>query len=164
MGFSECDACHGKHKILRPTDDMLGTGGEAVCVQCHEPGSKPFVAAGRMKELLAGFGSEIEANQSLLDRAERKGVEVSDPKYRLQEIHTLLVSVRNLTHALDLADIEQKVGEGKSLLVGVRASGEAALREAKLRRTGLVVATVLLILFAFAFYLKIRQMKNRPKA
>jgi predicted CXXCH cytochrome family protein len=164
MGFSECDACHGKHKILRPTDDMLGTGGGAVCVQCHEPGSKPFVAAGRMKELLAGFGSEIEANQSLLDRAERKGVEVSDPKYRLQEIHTLLVSVRNLTHALDLADIEQKVGEGKSLLVGVRASGEAALREAKLRRTGLVVATVLLILFAFAFYLKIRQMKNRPKA
>ena len=164
MGFSECDACHGKHKILRPTDDMLGTGGGAVCVQCHEPGSKPFVAAGRMKELLAGFGSEIEANQSLLDRAERKGVEVSDPKYRLQEIHTLLVSVRNLTHALDLADIEQKVGEGKSLLVGVRALGEAALREAKLRRTGLVVATVLLILFAFAFYLKIRQMKNRPKA
>jgi predicted CXXCH cytochrome family protein len=164
MGFSECDACHGKHKILRPTDDMLGTGEGAVCVQCHEPGSKPFVAAGRMKELLAGFNSEIEADQSLLDRAERKGVEVSDPKYRLQEIHTLLVSVRNLTHALDVADIEQKVGEGKSLLAGVRTSGEAALREAKLRRTGLVVATVFLILFAFAFYLKIRQMRSRPKA
>jgi predicted CXXCH cytochrome family protein len=164
MGFSECDACHGKHKILRPTDEMLGTGEGAVCIQCHEPGSKPFVAAGRMKELLADFSSEIEADQSLLGRAERKGVEVSDPKYRLQEIHTLLVSVRNLTHALDLADIEKKVAEGKSLLVGVRTSGEAALREAKLRRTGLVVATVFLILFAFAFYLKIRQMRNRPKA
>jgi len=163
-GFSECDACHGKHKILRPTDEMLGTGEGAVCIQCHEPGSKPFVAAGRMKELLADLSSEIEADQSLLGRAERKGVEVSDPKYRLQEIHTLLVSVRNLTHALDVVDIEKKVGEGKSLLVEVRTSGEAALREAKLRRTGLVVATVFLILFAFAFYLKIRQMRTRPRA
>jgi predicted CXXCH cytochrome family protein len=163
MGFSECDACHGKHKILRPTDDMLGTGEGAICIQCHEPGSKPFVAAGRMKELLTNLASEIDADESLLARAERKGVEVSDPKYQLQEIHTLLVSVRNLTHSLDLADIEKKVGEGKSLLVGVRTAGEAALREAKLRRTGLVVATVFLILFAFAFYLKIRQMRSRPK-
>jgi predicted CXXCH cytochrome family protein len=160
MGFSECDACHGKHKILPPTDSMLGTGQGAVCVQCHEPGSKPFAAAARMKELLAGFGDEIEANRSLLDLAERKGVEVSDPKYQLQEIHTLLVSVRNLTHGLDLPDLEKKVGEGKSLLVGVRASAEGALREARLRRTGLIVATACLILFAFAFYLKIRQMRR----
>jgi predicted CXXCH cytochrome family protein len=161
MGFSECDACHGKHKILRPTDGMLGTGQGGVCIQCHESGSKPFVTAGRMKELLAGFSSEIDADRALLDKAESKGVEVSDPKYRLQEIHTVLVSVRNLTHALDLADLEQKVGEGKSLLGGVRTSAEAALREARLRRTGLVVATVFLILFAVAFYLKIRQMKSR---
>jgi predicted CXXCH cytochrome family protein len=163
-GFSECEACHGKHKILRPTDAMLGTDAGAVCVQCHEAGSKPFAAAARMKELIAGFGSEIDADQALLDRAERKGVEVSDPKYRLQEIHTLLVSVRNLTHGLDLADIEQKTKEGTSLLAGVRTSAEAALKEAKLRRTGLVVATVCLILFALAFYLKIRQMKGRTGA
>jgi len=161
-GFSECDACHGKHKILPPTDAMLGTGEGAVCAQCHEPGSKPFAAAARMKDLLGGFSGEIEANRSLLELAERKGVEVADPKYRLQEVHTLLVSVRNLTHGLDLADLEQKVGEGKSLLVGVRASAEGALREARLRRTGLIVATICLILFAFAFYLKIRQMR-RPR-
>lgn len=164
MGFSECEACHGKHKILPPTDAMLGTDSGAVCVQCHEAGSKPFVMAGRMKQLIGDFGSEIDADGLLLDLAERKGVEVSDPKYRLQEIHTLLVSMRNQTHALDLADLEQKAGEGKSLLVGVRTSAEAALREAKLRRTGLVVATVCLMLFALAFYLKIRQMRRRPRA
>jgi len=164
MGFSECEACHGKHKILQPADAMLGTEKGALCAQCHEPGSKPSVAAGRMRQLLVELTSEIDADGALLDRAERKGVEVSDPKYRLQEIHTLLVSVRNLTHGLDLADIEEKAGEGKTLLVGVRASAEAALREARLRRTGLVVATIFLILFALAFYLKIRQMRGRPKA
>jgi len=160
-GFSECEACHGKHKILRPTDDMLGTGQGAVCVQCHEPGSTPSAAAARMKELVSGFSSEVDADRALLDLAERKGVEVSDPKYRLQEIHTLLVSVRNLTHGLDVADLERKTAEGTSLLAGVRSSAEAALKEAKLRRTGLVVATICLILFALAFYLKIRQMKSR---
>ncbi len=163
-GFSECEACHGKHKIVRPTDDMLGTGKDAVCVQCHEAGSKPYVTAGRIHDLVAGFRGDIEKDQALLDLAERKGVEVSDPKYRLQEIHTLLVTVRNLTHALDPADLEAKVAEGRTLLSGVQASGEAALREAKLRRTGLVVATALLILFAFAFYLKIRQMRGKAGA
>jgi predicted CXXCH cytochrome family protein len=160
-GLSECEACHGKHKILRPTDDMLGTGQGAACVQCHEAGSKPSAVAARLKELVTGFSSEVEVDRALLDLAERKGVEVSDPKYRLQEIHTLLVSVRNLTHGLDVADLEQKTAEGKSLLAGVRSSAEAALKEAKLRRTGLVIATVCLILFAAAFYMKIRQMKNR---
>jgi predicted CXXCH cytochrome family protein len=162
-GFSECEACHGKHKILPPTDDMLGTDKSAVCVQCHESGSKPFAAAARMKELVAGFSAEVAADGALLDLAERKGVEVSDPRYRLQEIHTLLVSVRNLTHGLDVAALEQKTAEGKTLLTGVRTSAEAALREAKLRRTGLVVATICLILFAAAFYLKIRQMRGRTK-
>ncbi len=161
MGFSECESCHGKHKILRPTDALLGTDTGAVCVQCHEQGSKPFAAAARMKQLIVGFGSEIDADQALLGLAERKGVDVSDPKYRLQEIHTLLVSVRNLTHGLNLPEIEQKTAEGQSLLAGVRSSAEAALREAKLRRTGLVVATVCLILFALAFYMKIRQMRGR---
>lgn len=163
-GFSECEACHGKHKIVRPSDDMLGTGKDALCVQCHEAGSKPYAAAGRIHDLVVDFRGGIERDQVLLDQAERKGVEVSDPKYKLQEIHTLLVTVRNLTHALDPADLEVKVAEGKTLLAAVQASGEAALREAKLRRAGLVVATALLILFAFAFYLKIRQMKGKSKA
>ena len=164
MGFSECEACHGKHRILRPTDDMLGTGQGSLCVQCHEAGSKGLAAAGRIHDLVVDFRGAIERNQALLGEAERKGVEVSDQKYKLQEIHTLLVTVRNLTHALDAADLEGKVAEGKTLLTVVQASAEAALREAKLRRKGLVVATVFLILFAFAFYLKIRQMKRRPGA
>jgi predicted CXXCH cytochrome family protein len=162
MGFTECDVCHGKHKILPPTDAMLGAGEDAVCVQCHEPGSKGFAAAGRMKQLIGELSSGIDADQGLLNQAVRKGVEVSDTQYRLQEVHTLLVSVRNLTHAADLAEIEKSTGEGKSLLAGIRVSAEAALREAKMRRTGLVVATVFLILFAVAFYLKIRQKTNRP--
>ena len=163
-GLSECEACHGKHKIVRPSDDMLGTGKDAICVQCHEAGSKPYAMAGRIHDLVVDFRGGIERDQALLEQAERKGVEVSDPKYKLQEIHTLLVTVRNLTHALDPADLETKVAEGRTLLAGVQASGEAALREAKLRRAGLVVATALLILFAFAFYLKIRQMRGKGGA
>jgi predicted CXXCH cytochrome family protein len=162
LGFTECDACHGVHKILPPTDAMLGTGPGAVCVQCHDPGTKPFAAAARMKQLLGELSSGIESDQALLDRAVGEGVDVSETQYRLQEVNTLLISVRNLTHTVDPAQIEQKTNEGQSLLNNIRASGEAALREAKMRRTGLVVATVFLILFAVAFYLKIRQRKNRP--
>ncbi len=44
------------------------------------------------------------------------------------------------------------------MLAEVRGLGEAALREATLRKTGLVVATVFILLLALALFLKIRDL------
>jgi predicted CXXCH cytochrome family protein len=35
-GIAECVFCHSQHDIKPPTDAMLGTGRESVCLQCHE--------------------------------------------------------------------------------------------------------------------------------
>ena len=37
-GLPGCVVCHGNHGISHPTDAKLGTGPQAVCMQCHTAG------------------------------------------------------------------------------------------------------------------------------
>ncbi len=161
LEISECEACHGNHKILPPSDEMLGTGEEAVCIQCHEPDTRPYQIASDIKEKLDGFIEKIEKADYLLEQADREGVEVSEPKFRLTEANTALIFARNLIHSFSLDEIEDKVEEGEIVADEVIQAGEAALREAKFRKTGLIIATAFIFLLAMALYLKIRQIDRK---
>lgn len=158
MGAGECEACHGNHKILPPTTAMIGTEEGATCAQCHDQGSRGFEVAAEIRRKLEGFESGFQEAEGLLEQAKRKGVEVSDVEFKLQDVNTLLVSAKNLTHGLDTAELDSAVSEGEKALAGVREAGEEALDEAKFRRRGLAVTTALLALFAVALALKVRQM------
>jgi len=160
LGIAECEACHGHHKISRPQDSMVGTGKESVCIKCHEPDSKAYGVAAQLSQKLTAFLSEMNNAKELLDKAQKKGVEVSGPQFNLLEANTRLIQVRNLTHGLSLEEIEPKIKEGEKILIEVQKAGEEALNEAKFRRTGLVIATLFLLLLAGALYLKVRQIKK----
>ena len=164
LGLTECEACHGHHRIPTPTDALLGTGKESVCIQCHDPGSKGFEAAGQMSKELNNLIAEVQEAQGLLEKSERQGVEVSDPKFKLQEAVTSLVQARNLSHGLVLEAFKEKIGGGEKAASDVRQAGQSALKEAKFRRTGLAVVTIFLILLATAIFLKVRDIAKRSKA
>ena len=164
MGAGECEICHGNHKILAPSTAMIGTDDGATCVQCHDKGSRGFEAAAEFRRQLDGFESGFRAAEGLLAQARQKGVEVSDAEFKLQDVTTLLVSAKNLTHGLDGAEIAKAVSEGEKSLVGVRELGEKALDEASFRRRGLAVTTALLALFGVALALKIRHMTRVRRA
>lgn len=158
MGLGECDACHGNHKILPPSTAMIGTDAGAVCVQCHDKGSRGFEVAGEIRRTLDGFTGGYGEVEGLLTLAKRKGVEVSDAEFSLLDVHTTLVSAENLTHGLDAAEIGKTVAEGEKALLGVRAAAVGALKEARFRREGLAVTTAILALFGVALALKVRRM------
>jgi predicted CXXCH cytochrome family protein len=162
LGISECEACHGNHKILAPNDEMLAAGRNDICSQCHDTGTEPYDAGLRMKKNLDHYVASFQTAQDLLERAEKQGVEVSEPRYKLQEASTTLILVRNLTHGLALTAMEAKLNEGNKIIAEVKALGEAALKEARFRKTGLVVATVFIFLLALALYLKIRELLSKP--
>ena len=164
MEISECEACHGNHKILPPSDEMLGTGEKAVCSQCHEPDSEPYRIASRIKEKLDEFIGKIEIADHLLEQADRQGVEVSEPKFRLTEANTALIMARNLTHSFSLVEIEESINKGEKVVAEVTEAGEAALKEAKFRKTGLIIATLFIFLLSIALYLKIRQITKKTPA
>jgi predicted CXXCH cytochrome family protein len=161
IGAGECEACHGNHKITPPTNALIGTSEEAACVQCHEAGSKGHAVASDLRQTLDEFESRYDAAGALLDRAERKGVEVSEIKYKLQDVHTTLISAKNLTHGLAVEEIRKTIAEGEKTLGEVNAAGEKAIGEAKFRRRGLIVATVCLAFLAVALALKVRRLKIR---
>lgn len=164
MGISECEACHGNHKILFPSDKMLGTGEKAVCVQCHDEDSRPYRVAAQMKQEIQGLADKIQKADALLSSAFNQGVEVSEPRFKLREADTLLVMIRSLTHSLLLDSVEEKIKEGEKVLSEVTDEGEAAVREARLRKTGLVIATFFVFLLAMGLFLKIRQMSKKSHA
>lgn len=164
MGAGECEVCHGNHKILPPSTAMIGTDQGATCVQCHDKGSTGFETAAEFRRELDGFESGFRTAGDLLAQAKRKGVEVSDVEFRLQDVNTLVVTAKNLTHGLDRAEVSKAVSDGEKALVEVRAAGEKALDEAKFRRRGLAVTTALLALFGVALALKIRHMTRARAA
>jgi predicted CXXCH cytochrome family protein len=164
MGISECEACHGNHKILAPSDSMLGTQENAVCIQCHEAGSKPYQLASRIKAKLDEFLSRIGDVENSLDKADRRGVDVSDPRFKLREAQTSLILVRNITHSLDLSEIEKKIEEGEGVVSEVKAKAEAALKEARFRKSGLIIATFFILLLAIAIFLKIKQIEKKSRS
>ncbi len=161
LGISECEACHGNHKIVRSSDEMLAGGSKDVCIRCHDAGTETYEAGLRLREVLAAFVSAYKGAEGLLASAEAKGVEVSQAKFTLQEANTVLIRVRNLTHALSFPEIEAQLSDGQKVLEDVKARGQEAIEEARFRRTGLIVATVFLFLLAAALYLKLRDLRQR---
>lgn len=164
MGISECEACHGNHQIVSPTDEMLGKGEQGICIQCHEEGSRPFLVAVQMRQRIVDLSEKIKTADDLLSKAYQQGVEVSDPRFRLKEINTLLVMIRDLTHSLSLDSIDEKVKEADQGVEEVIGEGKEALREARMRRTGLVIATIFVCVLAVGLYLKVRQLKSKRQA
>jgi predicted CXXCH cytochrome family protein len=163
MEISECEACHSNHRIISPSDEMLGTGEEGVCIQCHEEDSQAFRMATGMREMIVALSEKMEKADGLLSQAYQKGVEVSDPRYQLNEINTLLVMIRDLTHSLSLAAVEEKVNEAEEKVSEVIAQGEEALKEARLRRTGLVISLIFVFILAVGLFLKIRQRRSSKR-
>ena len=161
MGISECEACHGNHMILPPTDDMLGTGENAVCNQCHEEDSTSYQVATQIKRKIDGYKENLRHTEELLERAHNRGVEVSEPQFRLIEANTLLIMAKNLTHSLSLDMVEEKIEEGEKLLAEISESGDAAMKESNFRRYGLVIAEIFLLLLAIALFMKIRQISKK---
>lgn len=163
LGIAECEACHGNHKILPPSDEMLGTGEGAVCIECHDTDSKAYEVAAVIKKKLESFKAKMQNAENKLEEADKQGVEISEAKFRLREAHTILIQVRNLIHSFSLDRIEEKISEGDTVISEVAEAGDEALREAKFRKSGLVIATIFIFLLAMALLLKIKQIEKKNR-
>ena len=73
MGAGECEACHGNHKILTPSTAMIGTAAGAVCIQCHDQGSRGYEAAAEMRRTLDGFTAGYSEVEGLLSTRQAQG-------------------------------------------------------------------------------------------
>ncbi|HJZ79236.1 MAG TPA: hypothetical protein VKD91_02790, partial [Pyrinomonadaceae bacterium] len=143
-------------------DQMIGTQPGALCINCHRSGDKGFAAAGMMRSRLDELIASIDKSTAILNQAERKGMEVSKPKFELKGATDALTHARVLIHSSSTAEVDKVVAPGLEVAGKGYQAGVAVLGEWRFRREGLAVSLVFILFLALLVYLKIRQIEGRP--
>jgi hypothetical protein len=138
---------------------MIGTQQGALCVNCHTDGDKGFAAGGYMRSRLDQLIASIDKSTQILNLAERKGMEVSKPKFDLKGATDALTHARVLIHSSSTAEVDKVVGPGLDVAGKGYQAGLSALAELSFRRKGLAVSLVFILFLALLVYLKIRQIE-----
>ena len=156
MGLAQCEACHGNHKIIEPSDAMLNSAGEFTCAQCHEAESEGWKNGVGMYEVLNDLKTKMHAADSLVNRAERAGMEVSEAKFIISSADDELIKARTQIHTFRAATLKENAQAGMTLATQAVDLGRAAIVELQFRRKGLAVSMVIIFAVAAALYVKIR--------
>ena len=158
--IGQCIHCHGNHDVESPTDEWIGTGSRAVCVQCHSSGDAGYAAAELIHGRIVTLNEAVERAAGLLDRAEQAGMEVAEPRFELRDANQSLVKARSLIHTLNPARVAERVDEGLAVAVKVERAGLDALAELAFRRRGLLLFLVLILGLMAGLIWKIRERRR----
>ena len=162
MGLPGCVQCHSNHEIVEPSADWVGTGPNSVCTSCHSAGDKGFAASQKMAGDLAKLRTFLGRAEEILTTAEHSGMEVSSPKVELATAHEALIKARVNVHAFNAEEVQKFTDQGVEISQKAYQAGVLALRERDIRRKGLGVSLIFIVLAVSGLYLKIRQMESRP--
>ena len=160
MGLPGCVQCHSNHEIVKPNDDWVGVSSTAVCVTCHAAGDKGFASAQKMAGDLAKVKTFLGRAEEILGTAERSGMEVSSPKVELANAHEALIKARVNVHSFNDAEVQKQTDQGVEISQKAYQAGVAALSERDVRRKGLGVSLIFIVLAISGLYWKIRQMES----
>jgi len=156
--FPACATCHENHAVLATSDAMLGVEEPAICIMCHESGSAGYAAAAEMKEGVVRLQRQIDAARTVLEEAERAGMEVSRPIYELTEARNHLIRGRVEMHKFNPASLREVLDEGIKIAAGAEHSGHAALAELAFRRKGMAISAVIILFMIGLLLVKIRRL------
>jgi hypothetical protein len=159
-GFHACEECHGNHGVEKTFDDMVGTGENSTCIDCHD-GDVGYDAAKLIREHLRELVSTYEEAEARRNDVHRKGMDDVEIGFLLQESHQSLIQARTLVHTFE----PEKVGEMTTGGV-VKAQSAIALaveqvEEYDFRRRGFGLATIFITILIVALFLRIRQMEAK---
>ena len=156
-----CVECHGNHAVLKPSDDMLGSTGHAICATCHSGADKGAAAADRMRRSLEGMKLGIDRSGGLIARVRNAGIDVSNQELALAEARSRLILARTEMHTANPAPVEAIIAEGTTILAGVDRAGQDGVAELRYRRRGLAISLGAILLLVVALGLKVRQLDRR---
>ncbi len=160
LGLAGCVVCHENHEIRKTDDRMLSVLDDGVCGVCHsDEASKTKILA--MQSSILKLQRDIDTSAEGLARAERAGMEVSKPKFELDQAHVELIKSRVSLHAFNPDKIAELTDPAMKISAAAHKSGDAALEEIRFRRRGLVYALIAIGLTIVALILKIREIEGK---
>jgi hypothetical protein len=160
-----CVVCHSNHGITHPTDAKLGTGPQAVCMQCHMPGDTCDQARAEMLRGLMQLDDAIKKAHDVLGVAESSGMEVSQARLDEDQARDALTKARVTIHSFRKDLVDHDLQEGLAIAAKNLQAGQSALAERDYRRKGLGFALVFILISVVGLFLYIRQIeRNAPKS
>lgn len=151
-----CVVCHSNHGITHPTDAKLGTGPEAVCLQCHAPGDVCDQARGTMLSNLNRLDEAIKEADRVLLMAESSGMEVSEGRLGQNEARDALTKARVTIHSFRKELVDQDIQAGLTIAAKNLKVGQKAMAERNYRRIGLGLSLIAIgiVLTGLRLYIK----------
>ena len=120
-------------------------------------------SAQRIGKGLGDVNAKVTDANDILGRAERAGMEVSRPKFELQDSADGLTQARVLTHTSSADEVEKALAPAMDVANKSYGAGESAFSELSYRRKGLAVSLVFILFLALLVYLKVRQIESDPQ-
>jgi hypothetical protein len=161
MNAGTCVVCHSNHAVLRTSDLML-SGPEGVCAECHAADSDGGKAAAEMVRLIRNLQDKLARADEILARAQSDGMEVSDAIEHQTEARQNLVKARSEVHAFDVSAVAAAVKAGSAIADANYQAGKDALHERNVRREGFGVSLFGVGITVLGLWLAIRQLAGRP--
>jgi hypothetical protein len=157
-----CVDCHSNHAVLKPSDEMLGTGAQTVCGTCHGgKDDKGAVAADAMRSGIERLKASLDRSGGVLARLKNAGIETGAEELALGEARGHLTLARTEVHTSDLGRIDPVIAEGLKAVASIDSAGERGIAELRYRRRGLAVSLGAILLVVVALRLKIRRLDGR---
>ncbi len=155
-GLPGCVVCHSNHGIHMPSDAMLGTGPEGVCMRCHAPGDHCDRARVRIQNGLLQLDDSITAADKELRLAEDSGMEVSEARLAQDQAKDSLTKARVTIHSYQAALVESDIAAGMKIANKDLQAGKDAMVERDHRRIGLGISIFAIVIVLVGFWLYIR--------
>lgn len=165
VGLPGCVTCHGQHKIVQPSDAMLGMTNGTVCSRCHNPENPRYGAtvagaevAKKMRSRMDMLKDDIKQTEGEIQEAERLGMQVRGPRFDLRQAFDALTNARTLVHSFSPGPIDKALDEGLQVTSSVRGAAEGALREYTYRRIWLACSLVPILIVVCLLLIYIRSL------
>ena len=159
MGWPECETCHGNHAIQEPADEMLGTGPRSVCKKCHDQYASPVSnqTADYFYASVVSLRDNYNRLNTTISQLQEKGMEVDNLYFTLADLKDALTRTRSLIHSFSRSEFQKAYEAGTQVLLRLQNQVQQVKNQYNLRRTGLLISTLIITLFGILLYLKIRQ-------
>lgn len=161
MNLPACVTCHSNHRVQHPTDALIGTAEGSVCLKCHAEGDAGYMAAAAMHDDLVKLDFAIARSDDLLGRAERSGMEVSEPELAQAEARDDLLKARVEVHSVDPGTVDRDIDAGLKVAAATYQAGQNALADLRYRRKGLMVSLVIIGFVLIGLFLMIRKIESK---
>jgi cytochrome c3-like protein/doubled CXXCH motif protein len=151
-----CVVCHSNHGIVHPSDAKLGTGPDALCMQCHTPGDACDQARAELHSSLSRLDEAIKGADQVLRLAESSGMEVSEARLGQDEARDSLTKARVTIHSFRTDLVDQDIQDGLKIAAKSLQAGKEAMVERNRRRIGLGISLIAIgiVLAGLQLYIK----------